>query len=160
MGAGFKADTTFQEAGWSFRQGLNGIEMKVLQAVVDALPSEARAIADRQIAAIDDVRRYSKGKDVLMYQHKGSHKVAEAAPAFVWQLPESRLAQVIIGSNDEVEHRANVWLVQGQLFSITFGHSPRRLTKNASVESTDFFSTQCERFLHFHNLSRRWHMNM
>ncbi len=108
---------------------LTQLESQVLSAVSARLSPMAKEIFTRQIGLVNSIQRFSKGKDVnLRIKKRGKQFLAEEL-RFPLR-PETLLATVGMGaSNAKVKFKAEVWLVNGRVFSIEFNKPPRDILK-------------------------------
>lgn len=111
-------------------------EKAILSAVQSHLSIDAQNIFYKQISLINKVQRLSKNKEINMYCKKGWKIRFDDTLRFPLDLPEVKLAKVKIKFNDDSNQtyktiNAEIWLVEGHVFSITFNISPLPYLKNS-----------------------------
>lgn len=111
-------------------------EKAVLCAIESHLSIDAQNIFHKQISLINKVQRLSKNKEVNLYRKKGWKIHFDDTLRFPLDLPEVKLGKVKIKFKDDSNQthkiiNAEIWLVEGHIFSITFNISPLPYLKNS-----------------------------
>ena len=120
-----------------FRSGskLSDLEKIVLSCVRDHLDGATTARWDEQVKAINKVQRLPDGVEVNFYRMKKGHASFEGQLAFANQTEELLIAKVQIGLPNVTERlRANVWCVNGFLFSIEYEGSVKYFEEAAAMD--------------------------
>jgi len=120
---------------------LRNYELAVVEAVQTKLPATARHLIRRQLEAINLVQRHSQDKEVNLYRMRGRKVEPPVEFRFPNDAEEIHLARVRLESFETAEEVvADVWLVRGILFSITFGRSPKTVPLNRhKIKSCELF---------------------
>lgn len=118
--------------------GFNGFEHKVLNAVIEMLPPDAQEKIKARILSINLVQRLDGGREVNCFSLKGGRSVLEEATRIDSQIGERKLARFCVETTNEGLNAGDVWLVDGNLFSIEFQnpteHADAVLVKSIQVE--------------------------
>ncbi len=102
-------------------------EQVTLDAVQERLSSESAAILKAQRAHINKVQRHSGGKEVNLYHMSWGRACFKSSLKFRNYADELLIGKVVLVRTDASTRAltAEVWLVNGRLFSITFNHLPQ-----------------------------------
>jgi len=103
------------------RPKLSPVESQVLRAVSAELSPTAREVFNKQIDLVNLVQRHADGKEVNLYVMRRGKPVYEEQFLFPLRR-EVQLANV-----EMLGGRAEVWLVEGWVFSILFDKPPKRI---------------------------------
>ena len=100
---------------------LNPLESQVLSAVSAELSLPGRNVFNKQIDIVNLVQRHADGKEVSLYVMRRGKPVYEEQFLFPMRR-EVQLADV-----EMLGGRAEIWLVEGWVFSIHFDKPPKRI---------------------------------
>lgn len=103
---------------------LTALEHQVIAAVSAKLPATARRLFDAQISQVNRIQRHPSGKEANFYtMRRGKPSMEER---FLFPLrTETLLATVRLNlGQQEKSLRAEVWLVNGRVFSVDFNKPP------------------------------------
>lgn len=106
------------------RPKLTPLESRVISAVSGKLPSAVKQLFDAQMDQVNRIQRLSSGKEASFYTlRRGKPSLEER---FLFPLrTESLLATVHLSlGQDKKPLRAEVWLVNGHVFSVDFNKTP------------------------------------
>ncbi len=109
---------------------LRPVESRVITAVSSKLPSAARQLFDAQINQVNRIQRHPSGKEANFYTlRRGKPSLEER---FLFPLrTETLLATVHLNlGQDKKPLRAEVWLVNGHVFSVDFNKTPGKPSEN------------------------------
>jgi len=112
---------------------LRSWEREVLSAVSRSVSVDARRIFDCQIKQITSIQRYAAGREVNLYRKPGSRpfSFSEEQPLFPL-MNEALLGKIeLMGSEVDERMKAEVWLVNGHVFSLVLNRPvEKRLFRN------------------------------
>lgn len=118
--------------------GFNDFEHKVLNAVIEKLPPDAQGKLKARISSINLVQRLDGGREVNCFSLKGGHPALDEATRIDSQIGERKLARFWVETTNEGLNVGEVWLVDGNFFSIEFQnpteHAAASLVKSVEVE--------------------------
>lgn len=104
-----------------FGHGFTPLEALVLAAVRAHLPHDQVRAWDAQVAAINKVQRLPQGSEVNFYVMKGGRASVGALPPLSEAPGETLFAQLSAAPlRGAALQKVDVWLVDGQLFSLEF----------------------------------------
>jgi hypothetical protein len=109
---------------------LTPLERRVIAAVSAKLPLTAREIFDAQISQVNRIQRHPSGKEANFYaMRRGKPDMEER---FLFPLrTETLLGTVHLNVGQERKLlRAEVWLVNGRVFSVDFNKSPGKTSES------------------------------
>jgi hypothetical protein len=110
------------------RPPLREYEQLLLQKTSEALPSEARALFQRQIEGVNFVQRHSADKEVNLYSLRGGKPFFDPTFNFPNATKELSLARLSFKRRGEKETtKADLIAVRGRVFSLHFNRSPKGL---------------------------------
>jgi hypothetical protein len=110
-------------------------EKKILEAVQSRLHTDASALFGRQIDSVNKVQRLAEGKEVDFYQMVDGRPTTDKSLHFPNMQQEERLATVNLTFDQKgSELKADVWLVDGRLFSIEFDQPPKRFLGGTGLD--------------------------
>jgi len=130
---------------WAFRRrqpNLRDYERAILEAVEAALPSDTGSRLRSQREEVNLVQRHSQDKEVNLYRMRGGKVAPPVEFRFSNDAEELLLARVRLESlENAAEVIADVWLVRGVLFSITFDRPPKSVSMESHrVKSCELFT--------------------
>jgi hypothetical protein len=116
------------------RPKLSSLENQVLTAVSAELSPKAREVFNKQINLVNLVQRHADGKEVNLYSMRRGKPVYEEQFLF----PLRR--EVQLGKVEMLGGRAEVWLIEGWVFSIHFDKPPKTiLGQSVKIEKVTIF---------------------
>ncbi|HWQ91721.1 MAG TPA: hypothetical protein VN673_08620 [Clostridia bacterium] len=106
------------------RPRLTAVESRVISAVSGKLPPAAKQLFDAQMDRVNRIQRFSSGKEANFYTLKRGKPSLEERFLFPLRT-ETLLATVHLNlDQDKKPLRADVWLVNGHVFSVDFNKIP------------------------------------
>jgi hypothetical protein len=110
------------------RSKLSSLESQVLAAVSAELSPAGREVLSKQIGLVNLIQRHGDGKEVNLYVMRRGKPCFEDRFLFPSRAAETQLANVeIVGGSGQESLKAEVWLVEGWVFSIHFNKPPRKI---------------------------------
>lgn len=107
------------------RSRMTPLESTLINAYRRELTPEGQVILDRQIASTNRIHRLTDSKEVCFYRMKWGKPTFKPDDAFPLTGDEVRLASIeYTVPTTGAKMSADLWLVRGFLFSITFNRSP------------------------------------
>lgn len=111
-------------------------ESRILEEVKSRLGEESRTRFERQIQVINKVQRLADGKEVNLYQMRHGKPAFDDSLRFPNTADEELLATITLsGANSGGKLKADVWLANGRLFSLTFNRSPKQFFAGSSLKA-------------------------
>lgn len=123
---------------------LSPLDKLVLDCVENRLDSRIVEIWNRQVSEINKVQRLPDGNEVDFYRIKKGRPVFDELLAFPNRKPELLVAVVTIELVGMGKLTAEVWCVNGFLFSIEYEGSVRYFEEAASMEGQPDFAVSCD----------------
>ena len=117
-----------------FRQGTSGFrayEIVVLDAVTNELPTDMRHRLQERIRTVNLVQRIDGGREVNCYVMQHGKPVLDDATRIDESQGERSLAKFRVEGPPGTANKGEVWLVDGNLFSIEFDDA----TEHANAEA-------------------------
>lgn len=110
---------------------LRSYETAVVSAVESKMPPDGRHLLRKQIDSVNLVQRLCHGKEVDLYRMRKGRAVRATEVAFPNRCDEGHLARVRFQLFSGVPRfiTADVWLVAGVMFSITFDTRPKQMLR-------------------------------
>ena len=124
---------------------LSALERAVLDAVRGRIDERLVALWDAQVRAINKIQRLRRGVEVDFYRMKGGRPTFPKELCFPNKKKELLLAKVRIETVGlQGSLNANVWCVQGFLFSIDYAGSVGDFEAAAGTDPRPEFHVSCE----------------
>jgi hypothetical protein len=103
------------------RRTFTPLEKRLLEAVADALPHDARERYEQQLEGVNKVQRLGAAREVNLYRMHGGRPYNAPELAFADQRLEAELARVRFRLRGEEQMRkVSLYAVRGFLFSLVF----------------------------------------
>lgn len=114
------------------------LEISVLLLVAQKLVPEARALFQKQIAAVNKIQRHANGKEVCLYRMANGRPTFQPEIQFPTKREETMLAKVSFQyANGKQSNTADILLVNGFLFSLLFRTTPEPIKKTSEIQNVD-----------------------
>jgi hypothetical protein len=123
------------------------LELRVIDSVRLNLPEGVLPAWDRQISEINKIQRLPDGVEVNFYRMKRGRPTFESAIALPNKSEEHLLAKLVISAPSVTEKKltANIWCVNGFLFSIEYDSSSNYFEELADANEENELKVQCEK---------------
>jgi hypothetical protein len=122
-----------------FRNGtttLNDFEMRVVQAVANALPPEMRHPFERRCSAINLVQRLDGGREINCYSMRRGAAFLDESWRMLPDSGEVELAKFRVFGPAQTKNEGSIWVVGGVFFSIEF-KDPTEHASASAIERVD-----------------------
>ena len=124
---------------------LSDLEKRILDRVRGGLDDRAAALWDKQVLAINKIQRLPEGVEVNFYRMSGGRPTFDPELAFANKTEELLVARLEIKlANVRQKLVANVWFVQGFLFSIEYEGSVSYFEEAAGMADAEVLQIDCE----------------
>ena len=115
------------------KPSLTPLEQRLIAIVTDKLPASAASLLTAQLRQVNLVQRHSEQKEVNLYAQHGRQNKFDHATLFPLK-SEAKLATVKFRClNLDKPITAEMWIVDGHLFSFEFNNSPK-ICAEADIE--------------------------
>lgn len=111
--------------------GFNEFELIVLNELAAALPADLQGRLRRRIEAVNLVQRLDGGREVNCYVLQNGKPVRQVETRLDATLGEKVLAEFVVEGPPGTANTGEVWLVDGNVFSIEFN----RATEHADPDA-------------------------
>lgn len=121
------------------------LELMIIDSVRLNLPESVLPSWDRQVSEINKIQRLPDGVEVNFYSIKRGRPAFDSAIALPNKSEEHLLAKLVISAPTVTQKRliANIWCVNGFLFSIEYDSSSNYFDELANVRENNELEVQC-----------------
>lgn len=113
------------------------LERAVIEAWIGRLDESTRLAVMRQLKRVNYVQRHDGGREVCMYSIKYGFFRVDPPNPFPASPRELKLAVTRFKAGDGAAVTAELWAVDGHLFSLDFDRSPRKIADQTTIEVID-----------------------
>ncbi|MGB7159654.1 MAG: hypothetical protein WBD40_16425 [Tepidisphaeraceae bacterium] len=122
---------------WLRSNRLNRLEALLLDSLIGKLPREAADLLRLQISDINKIQRIVRGTEVDFFAMKRGRVAWEESHLFPCR-QERKLATATVFSHEvQLRLKAELWIVDGHIFSIQFGAEPEVWAGSEPLEVED-----------------------